>query len=239
MNRKKVSLEQLRAIYEKLEEEKIAASRNAKLLALKQLADIAMKANRERTWNNKQGSADTVKKAELDKRVQEAQGAFRKGYLEMVSKDQRMKRWWGAELQKAYIQGAPEALLIYYLSDNPDKTKPLAYSLKKAADDYIRGWELLGKKSRKELHGPIDIVGNGALAVQILIEQLKAGDDIQKTQAQILEIVFEDPISALGQKNPETTGLGIELGKIIGEKNQENPIIKILKEVNDETTPRQ
>ena len=45
---------------------------------------------------------------------------------------------------------------------------------------------MLGKKEkdRKELSGPIEIVGNGELAVQSLIEQLSAGDEIQKIQEQ-------------------------------------------------------
>jgi hypothetical protein len=196
---------ELRARMEKLQKEKEAKERESRLARfpeLMALAIAAMKASKELTWNNKQGNtADTGKKTELIKKAAETSAAFIKGYREIVKND--LKWEWGAELQKSYVQSAPEALLIYYLSDSPNQTKPLAYSLKKAAEDYIYGWELLGKKERQKLPGPIDKVGNGALAVQILIEQLKEGDDIQKLQAQILEKVFHEPINHFGQKKSE------------------------------------
>lgn len=207
---------ELRNRMEQLQEARINQERNArkaKFPDLMQLAITAMRLNKEKTWNEKQAPADSVKIAELDKKVKEATEAFVKAYRQIVRND--LKRRWGAELQKAYIQDAPEALLVFYLSDSPEKTKPLAYSLKKAADDYVRGWEMLGKKNRKELPGPIDVVGNGDLAVQVLIEQLKVEGEVQKMQAQILEIVFEDPISAIGKKAPEITGFPI--GEIVRE----------------------
>ncbi|MCL5017094.1 MAG: hypothetical protein M1155_00290 [Patescibacteria group bacterium] len=206
---------ELRAKMEKLQEEKAMRekeSRKAKFPELMQLAIAAMRAARELTWHNKKGQRDETVKTELVNKVVETTKAFTKAYREIVRND--LKRWWGAELQKQYIQGAPEALLVYYLSDNPDATKPLAYTLKKAAEDYVRGWEMLGKKNRKELPGPIEVKGNGALAVQILIERLQNGDELQKLQAQILEKVFEDPISALGQKDPEVKGF--RLGETLG-----------------------
>jgi len=211
---------ELKARQEQLQEAKKnqeKESRKAKFPNLIQLAMAAMKCNREKTWNTKHGGADPAKLSELTKKVRESGKAFLKAFRQIVHND--LKRWWGAELQKAYIQGAPEALLVFYLSDDPNKTKPLAYALKNAADEYIQGWALLGKKKREELPGPIDKVGNGSLAVQILIEQLKNGDDIQKLQAQILEKVFEDPIDALGQKNPEPTGF--TLGETLGVQDQE------------------
>lgn len=220
MSRNANEAQRLRELMEKLEAEKKIQereSRKAKFPALIQLAITAMKFNRERTWNSTKGAADAAKKAELDKKVKDATEEFVKTYREIVRND--LGRWWGAALQKEYIKGAPEALLTYYLSDNPEKTKPLAYFLKKAADDYIRGWELLGNKNRKELSGPIDVVGNGDLAVQTLIEQLRAGDELQKTQAKILELVFEDPISALGKKAPETSDA--VFGKALREVLQE------------------
>lgn len=199
----KARIEQLKKVQEELKKDKATQekeSRKAKFPALMQLAITAMRACRELTWSNK-NSADTTKKAALMLSVSEATKAFVKAYREIVRND--LGRWWGAELQKAYIQDNSEALLVYYLSDNPDKTKPLAWSLKKAADEYIRGWEMLGKKNRTTLSGPIDVVGNGSLAVQMLIEQLKTGDEIQKAQAEIVEILFEDPIDALGKKPTE------------------------------------
>ena len=209
-------MNELRARMEQLEEARINQERNARMAKfsdLMQLAIMAMRSNRERTWNNKQGSVDATKKAELDRKVKEDGEAFVKAYRQIVRND--LKRRWGAELQKEYIQGAPEALLVFYLSDSPEKTKPMACSLKKAADDYVRGWEMLGKKNRKELPGPIEVVGNGDLAVQILIEQLKTEGEIQKTLAQLLELAFEDPISAIGKKAPEITGFPI--GEVIRE----------------------
>lgn len=197
----------LRELGKKLEESKVIQekeSRKAKFPGLMQFAVASMNSNRSRTWNNKQGSLDADKKAELDKKVSEDRLAFDNAYRQIVRND--LRNWWGAEVQKAYIQGMPEALLIYYLSDDPARTQKLSYALKKAADDYIRGWELLGKKNRKELSGPIDAADNGLLAVQMLIEQLKKGDGIQQTQAKILEIVFESPISALGRKTSEPNG---------------------------------
>lgn len=206
-NNKADEAARLRALRDQLEEEKVRQEkegRKSKFPALMQLAITAMRSSRERTWLLKQGSGDAAKKAEADKKVKADNEAFVKAFRQIVRND--LKRWWAAELQAAYIKGAPEALLTYYLSDNPAKTKPLAYALKKAGDDYVRGWELLGKKKREEMPGPIEVKGNGALAVQILIEQLSEGDDIQKTQAKILEIVFKDPIEALGQKPSESTG---------------------------------
>ncbi len=209
-------MKRLRELQEQLETAKVEQeknSRKAKFPELLALALTAMKSNRERTWNIKKGSADNDTMAKLNEKVKTDGEAFVKAYRRIVRND--LKRWWGAELQKAYIQGAPDALLVFYLSDNPNETKPLAYALKKAADDYVRGWELLGKKNRKELSGPLDRVGNGALAVQILIEQLKAGGDkLQEVQAKILEITFADPIAALGQKNSESDGF--TLGETLG-----------------------
>ena len=213
----------LRAIQEELQKERETQekeSRKAKFPDLMQLAIAAMRACRELTWNNKKGSTDAGKKAELIKSVGEATKAFVKAYREIVRND--LTRWWGAELQKEYVKGAPKALLEYYLSDEPDKTKPLAYTLEKAADDYVRGWELLGRKNRKELPGPIEIVGNGALAVQMLIEQLSAGDEIQKVQAKILEIVFKDPITYIGKPAESTEAKNFTLGETLGVKDQES-----------------
>ncbi len=212
-------LNKLRALQDKILREKEVEARSARLSALLVLAKAAMNEKRAETWGNKHGNVDAAKKSELEQRVKETREAFVKGFRETVGNDPRMRRWWGAELQKAVIQGAPEALLMHYLSaEGPEKTKALSYSLKKAADDYVRGWELLGKKERKELSGPLDRVGNSALAVQIVIEQLKAGDEIQKAQGQILEILFEDPIAALGQKNPKPEGFS--LGETLGAKDQ-------------------
>ena len=207
-------LNRLRALQRELEENRKRETRTANFVILKQLAIAAMKANRERTWYTKQipnGFVDTVKKAELDRKVNETHTEFIKKFREFVGNDQRNRRWWGAELQKAYIQGAPEALLVGGLSDNHEESKPLAWTLKKAADEYLRGWGMINRKDRAKLPGPIDIIGNGDLAVQILIDQLKeSGDDIQITQAQILEIVFEDPISALGRKHSKTDGFRLK-----------------------------
>lgn len=211
-------INRLRAMQKELQKDKEnqeRESKKAKLPALLQLAITAMKACREKTWHiKKQGSVDAAKAAELNKKVLEDSEVFKKAYRQIVTYD--LKRLWAAELQKAYVQGAPEVLLIYYLSDNPERTRGLAYSLKKAADDYIRGWELLGKKNRAELPGPLEAKGNGALAVKLLIEQLEEGDEIQKLQAQILKIVFE-PMAALEQKDTseQQNPKGFMLGETI------------------------
>ena len=207
---------ELRNRMEQLQEANIHQERNARMAKfpyLIQLAIAAMKAYGELTWNNKHNAADAAKKAELMKKVKEATEAFVKTYREIVRND--LKRRWGAELQKEYVKGAPKELLVYYLSDNPNKTRTLACKLQDAADDYVRGWKMLGKKDRKELPGPIEIVGNGELAVQVLIEQLKVEGEVQKMQAQILEIVFENPISAIGKKALEITGFPI--GEVVRE----------------------
>lgn len=212
-------IEELKRVQEELRkdnENREWEAKKAKLPALLQLAMAAMNANRVKTWAKNHGPVDDAKKAEINKNIEETQKAFEKSFREIASNDPRIRNWWGAELQKAYVQGAPEALLIYYLSDNPN-TKPRAFALKNAADEYVRGWELLGKKNRKELPGPIEVRGNGALAVQLLIEQLKAGDAIQKAQAEIVEILFEDPISNLGKPvaaEPKTEGF--VLGEVAG-----------------------
>jgi len=214
-------LNRLRQLQKELEKSKEQETRKANFQTLKQLAIADMKANRERTWYVKQipnGFVDTVKKAELDRKVNEAHAEFVKKFQEFVGNNPRNRRWWGAELQKAYIQGAPQALLVNGLSDDSDQSKPLAWTLKRAADDYIRGWAMLNRKDQATLPGPLDVTGNGALAVQLLIEQLKdSGDEINETQAQILEIEFEDPISALGQKNIKTEGF--TLGETLEEKS--------------------
>jgi hypothetical protein len=162
------------------------------------LAVTAMRACRELTWGKKKGSLDAGKKAEMSQKVKENTEMFLRAYRQIVGND--LKSQWSTEVQKEYVKGAPEALLMYYLSDNPSAVKGLAHSLKKAADKYVRGWEMLGRNKRNELPGPMEITGNGTLAVQILIEQLKDGDEIQKVQAQILKAVFEKPLSTLAAK---------------------------------------
>lgn len=214
-------INRLRQLQKELEKRKEEETRIANFQSLKQLAIADMKANRERTWYVKQipnGFVDTVKKAELDRKVNEAHTEFLNKFREIVGSNPRNRRWWGAELQKAYIQGAPQALLINGLSDNPEQSKPLAWTLKRAADDYIRGWAMLNRKDQADLPGPLDIIGNGNLAIEVLIEQLKdSGDEISETQAKILEIEFEDPISALGQKQTKTGGF--TLGDTLEEKS--------------------
>jgi hypothetical protein len=222
---KRLSLSELKAAQQELQKEKEIEERKSRIAKLASvlmpLAVTAMRACRELTWSNKNGPADAGKKAELTQKIAEATKAFAKAYREIVCKSPDIKNWWGAELQKEYVKGAPKALLEYYLSDEPDRTKPLAYKLEEAADEYVRGWEMLGRKNRKELHGPVEAVGNGALAVEVLIEQLNAGDKIQKIQVQILERLFKGPISALGKKSEKPVeAKNPTLGETLNEKEE-------------------
>ncbi|MDO8442646.1 MAG: hypothetical protein Q7S81_00040 [bacterium] len=244
MKNKNVSLEQLRAMQDKIKKDneiQERESRKAKFPGLLQLAIVAMRACRELTWNNKHGASDAAKKSELMGKVTETTEAFVKAYRQIVGND--LGLWWGAELQKEYVKGAPEALLVYYLSDNPNKTKPLAYKLKEAADEYVRGWGMLGKKEkdRKELSGPIEIVGNGELAVQSLIEQLSAGDEIQKIQVTMLEELFKDPITHLGKpaEDPEKKNFTLGATLSVKGKGDKVTVAEIVKDVIIKTKRRQ
>jgi len=223
---KKFNLNELRAAQQKLEEEKKDQERKARIAglpALVQLAVAAMKACGALTWHNKHSPADAEKKSELAQKVKESAETFKKAYRKIVGNGpDNIKNWWGAELQKEYVKGASKALLEYYLSDEPDKTKPLAYKLEEAADQYVRGWGMLGKKDRKALHGPLERIGNGKLAVEMLIEQLREGDEIQKIQVQILEGLFEGPISALGTPAQDPEAENFKLGQNLSPKNEDS-----------------
>lgn len=238
MKNKNVSLEQLRAMQDQIKKDneiQERESRKAKFPDLLKLAIAAMKACKELTWNNKHGASDAAKKSELMKKVTETTEAFTKAYRQIVGND--LALWWGAELQKEYVKGAPEALLVYYLSDNPNKTKAIAYKLKEAADEYVCGWGMLGKKEkdRKELSGPIEIVDNGELAVQALIEQLSVGDKIQEIQAIMLEKLFKDPIAHLGKPAEDPEKKNFALGANLSVKEGEGSVLNIVKDVIDKT----
>jgi hypothetical protein len=189
-----------------------------KIEKLTTIAITAMKANRALTWAkaNKEPT-ETEKRKQNEEKYKEFIDALKEI-------PQKNLHDWTQRVQLAYIKNKAPKQIFYYLGGNERDFGRLGYRLEKSADEYVKGWKLLGHKDREELLAPLFIVSpyelglpvtdnEGILCVQLLISKLKKGNWAQKEQAKIVEKHFEKIIARLGKKMPEK---GFILGEILG-----------------------
>ena len=169
------------------------------------IAETSMESFREfmRTKKRKEGTNEQEMK-NLEKRVSEDRLYFNAQFRAVVLANHWQSVWKEAVL-KEYVRMGRSAV-FYYLSEDVEGTRGMASAYKKRADEFVRGWQMLGMADRRDLPGPTDIVNkfglglpvtgdDGTIAILLLVSKLKEKGALEKKQAEILEMLFSNSIA--------------------------------------------